>query len=744
MQHTWRYFNWPADPGVYADDFTVLPDPGDLHGAVAPALRAGESARAPVMKSPDTTVSSRRSRKRPCEIETPRPLQEANGSDTASLDQENPSDLAKSKNLEAAASREDEDMHHVRFRGVQTSRGRNDRMHPIKGPDGSNTNSEYVQPVSETNAVYVQKMVRISECYPSSSRPRRWLAGAPGGWWPSDLESDSSDGEGSVGYMRSLPFKKRRIIIDEDSAEESAYDAATQREPQSCQPRQGRPGPRMALSILPHGSSKYDDLERSFGSLSTTAIASSDDATEDDERPASSTSSSAYGSASDEGATAASAAPGVRGPSHVSPAAATQEGKEGATPTTRHQRRSRRERAARNARWRESVPPQPIGDDVIDLTATCSEDDECSKVKVCSSSISVSRSEVVVVNPDNFADQPVVDVIVLTSDSESDDEMKRPKFEVPVYRALCAAFENTRHPFDGVALIKYVQAEVTRKRESIRVANYRDKKEVQEQQEGLLDDDTAGPSAQPEPPRQPKRKREKKEKPHKKKTTKKHRAEPQPAENHTAPTEEAPTSDRPAGLSPTHEGRADALPAIEHHHEIASPEQQMLDAPPSHREMSAPVLQFGEDLARAWTSTPFAHADVAGESAWSWTLTPAAIVHSEPVDLGLSAFLESLPPLPSPMAISQPPTAAQHHVRLPPLDLVDLDDAINDSLRVPPTPATPEHLRGAEPLNDALTQLQVKMPPLAADETQPPIRMRIVRRPIDKGSPSSQLTERSK
>ncbi|KAJ8666986.1 hypothetical protein QAD02_008648 [Eretmocerus hayati] len=724
MHDAWRYFNWPAGLWEYADDLINLPYPNDLHGAVAQYLRTEESACTPVKKSPGAIVNIRRRGRRPHGADVHRLLQETNGSSIVYSVHENIDSLAKNENPVAAVSREDGYTHLVRSRGVQLSRIADDYTSPIKGPDGPKASTVFTQ--------LEPKMVRIPECNPSSSRPRRWLAGAPGGWWPSNFESDSSDEESDTQTVLKLPFKKRRIVLDTDSADESADDTVNH-EPQPYLPRQGRPGPRRVLPMLSHGSSNegihripgYEDLERSFGSLSTTAIASSDEATEEDERPTSSTSSSAYGSASDEGATAIAAAPEVRGPSHVSPTASF---KEGVTPTTR-QRRSRRERAARDARWRDSVTPRPTADNDIDSAAPCVQNDDCSEVE---SSIAVpltncaNEREEVVIDSDSFADETVVEIIVLSSDSEVDDDMKPPKFEVSIYRSLCASFENTRHPFDGAALVKYVNAEVKRKRESIRVAEYREKKAAQQRQKDALPEAAAGPSTQPE---SSKRKRAASAQPRKKRAT---MVQQELSQRLPIPVPVDAASQEAAGSPPASNGGADASPTNAH-------EQQVSGAPTSNATADAPMLQFEAELTHAATSTPFACATTtngATDAAWSWIITPAAIGESAHMDL--SGFLESLAPMSSPMAVPQPTAVEQHPARLPPLDLVDLDDAINESLKVPPTPQTPEHLRGTEPLDDAATRLQVEMLSPAAGATQPSIRMRIVRLPIDEVSATSQ------
>ncbi|KAJ8665767.1 hypothetical protein QAD02_007429 [Eretmocerus hayati] len=232
---------------------------------------------------------------------------------------------------------------------------------------------------------------------------------------------------------------------------DASYESATrERAPQSSFLRHGPQLPEEDLSKLPHGPShsdleddpNVDQLERSFGSLSTSArrtLASDDEsaATYSQPAPAQSSSSSAYGSAEDKDSDSQPSASSNR------LAQPRLQNGGGPSPTTHRQGRTRADRAARSAALARSVSASPaiieVVDSVTDSDQSCSED-----------------------NTDML-------------------------FDVAVYRSLCAVFEATRHPFDGDALIRYVQDELTRGRERLRVKKYRDSKkkmlELQRQQE---------------------------------------------------------------------------------------------------------------------------------------------------------------------------------------------------------------------------------------------------------------------
>ncbi|KAJ8667855.1 hypothetical protein QAD02_009518 [Eretmocerus hayati] len=98
--------------------------------------------------------------------------------------------------------------------------------------------------------------------------------------------------------------------MDHINRDYQSYESATrEREPQPSFLRHGPQSPEEDFSKLPHGPShsdleddpNVDQVERSFGSLSTSALSSDDEsaATYSRPAPAQSSSSSAYGSAED-------------------------------------------------------------------------------------------------------------------------------------------------------------------------------------------------------------------------------------------------------------------------------------------------------------------------------------------------------------------------------------------------------------------------------------------------------------
>ncbi|KAJ8668307.1 hypothetical protein QAD02_009970 [Eretmocerus hayati] len=323
--------------------------------------------------------------------------------------------------------------------------------------------------------------------------------------------------------MLRLPFKKQRVIWEPDSDNEPT----PRQEPQPYLPCHDRTEPRKMSPMLPHGSFNApfnpEDLERSFGSLSTVALASEGEITDHGECTAPSSSSSAYGSASDGGATTTLTTLGESGLCRALNAPASSNKDEQDNPSARPRRRSRKERAARDARWMSSVPAQQPAVQIIDLTADTSSEDECFEIKRhgCLETSAVSdpvQSKAEVVNTFSFANNnSVVRVLNVTSESDTEGQegmKQKVKFEVPVYQALCATYEHTRHPFDGIALIKYVQQDVNKKRKAIRVSNYRSRKAAQLQHEAPPAEDAV--SAQPRPSGQQKRKRTTKSNPRKK------------------------------------------------------------------------------------------------------------------------------------------------------------------------------------------------------------------------------------
>ncbi|KAJ8669554.1 hypothetical protein QAD02_000813 [Eretmocerus hayati] len=562
-------------------------------------------------------------------------------------------------------------------------------------------------------------------------------------------------------FMAKLPLKKRRIQKSSDPEDDPPISSSSRYELQPCFSSQGGPSPREVLPTLPQGLSAHEDiinatdLERSFGSLSTLALASNSEST-DDELLSPSSSSSAYGSASDEAANIA-----VRGPHHGTdvPVRSTAERAAHAAPSTRHRRRSRKERAARNAAWADSVPMQPATIELIDLTIASDTDDACSeiqttlakdahrehRVSALPSASDHKLSDAELVHPANFADDSCVKKrAVVESDSDGTRNNQEMPIDVKVYRALCAAYEDTLHPVDGEALLDYVKPFVAREKERRRIAKLRaDRKRLAEQQQpeatapgeagNAADDD----GVQARPAKKPRRRRAPVKKPAKQPANVPRTLEQElgqfvelrpPLEkvtNHpgvTSATSVAPAATS-TSLAATSTYTADTIAAVATLSEDPQASMATLATPGP----PTPSLAFGVDLARSDTSTPFPSMSTA------WTISSAAIA-SEGNNLDISAFLEKMLPLPSPAVVVQPSVTMQQDSQLRPLEIMDLDDAINESLRVPPTPATPEHLKGIRYTIDPATEPDTNIAPPASGAQQPPLRMRI-RRILDAADP---------
>ncbi|KAJ8680161.1 hypothetical protein QAD02_015948 [Eretmocerus hayati] len=88
--------------------------------------------------------------------------------------------------------------------------------------------------------------------------------------------------------------------------------------------------------------------------------------------------------------------------------------------------------------------------------------------------------------------------------------------------------------------------------------------------------------------------------------------------------------------------------------------------------------------------------------------------------------------MPSPVATPVPIMAAPVDAELPPLSIVELSDNVDASLEIPPTPATPDHLRRGEPQDcgDATVHQAELLSPRAHDG-RPSLRMRIRRLPLN-------------
>ncbi|KAJ8673909.1 hypothetical protein QAD02_005171 [Eretmocerus hayati] len=207
MNEPWRYFNVLLQ-GVwaYADDVQIAPDLDDQHEAVADYTYHAESARASTKRKSPSMAVNKQEVCSPHGADGRQPSPTCCDASRRPHSRENTDVPAKSKNPDLAASRRVEDLDFVCSRGVQITRAAKDRAnHPIKRPDG---------PREAT--VDLRAMDQIAESYRSPSKPRRWLAGAPGGWWPSDINGTTSDEEAMDDFMAKLPLKKRRIQKSSD------------------------------------------------------------------------------------------------------------------------------------------------------------------------------------------------------------------------------------------------------------------------------------------------------------------------------------------------------------------------------------------------------------------------------------------------------------------------------------------------------------------------------------------------
>ncbi|KAJ8680059.1 hypothetical protein QAD02_015846 [Eretmocerus hayati] len=757
MEYPRRYFNsspeeaseimellLPQKNHGFTDD--IVPDPGSPHGAdvhrqqnentATPAKRINprgpvssllyahekrpiayhprESAEDPVKKSPVTATKKRRREDDPVRsgyVKKIRTLEEDPG-------------LREIRTLE-----------------------RRTRKSPIKAAPSYGCPSVY--PLGSTRAA--ANMHHIYRNYQSPTR--RWLAGAPGGWWPSDVECASSDEEFAENSPHQVHHhhESQSSPLRQGSAEpevatpilphDSSRPASDGQESQSSPLRQGSAEPEVATPILPHDSSRpaSDDdddiqiLEQSFEALSTLALASDD---EDTARymptVATSSSSSAYGSATEEGGD-------NEQPEKISSAHAQRKAKGDPSPTKTRKRRTREERAARNAAWARSVSAQPAVIEVMDLTIET--DDLCVPV----------------------------------------NQYPAEAMDWAEYRALCLVFERTAQPRDGQALVRCINAEIRRGLGRIRAQNWRDARKrrlaLQARQEAeeagqLMDEITGEPAPAPGPARGKGAKR--------KKTSTSARAKKQATKARVQPDNEV------------------VLQHAEHHAEIESPRPVAASTPtaaiaePAASIVSAPATITSGDYA-AMTSASIVSApatitsgDYAAMTAASivsapatitsgsyaamttanilgapatigsgnkggaaspvqgatssldipgphaapapattqtimWLASPAAFIARQTMDLDIASLFQHLPPMASPAAAIQQAGPSMSAADMPPLSLEELNDEVNLSLDVPPTPATPAHLQG-EPSNCGDLRVELLSP--AANAA---IRMRITR-----------------
>ncbi|KAJ8681060.1 hypothetical protein QAD02_016847 [Eretmocerus hayati] len=318
----------------------------------------------------------------------------------------------------------------------------------------------------------------------------RWLAGAPGGWWPNRVEAESTDDDGLTYSPPDSPIytgRREPIIIELDSSDEestdnievvdlvSSYDETSQQQPPlkkrrviieapfepssaspapigpslaepAPQPRElphgAPPGgePQQPSPMLPHG--QFNDLTLegdnepedtdSLDTCSITAIASS--------------SSSAYASASESEEEQPSGS-AHRPSSSQLHQAATHPATGPQVPTApaneaRRRRRSRKEREARNANWAASndacFSPRSV---LLSSLQSDSEDEPENSAKSCA------------------------------------DEMI---FKLSEYDRMVAIFRATRAPQDGERLYNYVCEAVARSKRAIRLQKWRQERRDEE------------------------------------------------------------------------------------------------------------------------------------------------------------------------------------------------------------------------------------------------------------------------
>ncbi|KAJ8680011.1 hypothetical protein QAD02_015798 [Eretmocerus hayati] len=326
----------------------------------------------------------------------------------------------------------------------------------IKGPENHAAGSVVT---NRRPAIHRPVKMPINDSSPKriTRRPGRWLPGAPGGWWPEDTAAAASSDEEWI--LQPPPQKKRRVTLDEASTEMCAVSSTSNISgldkpwPQPLsRPHSPQTLPRKSPK-LPHGhESLINDYssDSSSSTWSTKAMASSDD---DQTTPQGvlPTSSSAY--SSDE-----------EYPSHPSCSMQRQQEKEEAEAATpgpsrasvpspppaplRHLRRTRAERAARNASWQHPVNRPPPQCEVGNLD-TSSDDDDLQVPGVLRSANNASINM-----PINLA----------------------------LYDHLSGAFRLDQSPANAKPFLKYAKKLAFRKKEAIRVKNYRDDKKRRTQE----------------------------------------------------------------------------------------------------------------------------------------------------------------------------------------------------------------------------------------------------------------------
>ncbi|KAJ8671799.1 hypothetical protein QAD02_003058 [Eretmocerus hayati] len=696
--------------------------------------RYEENARAPVKrKSPGESVSNQPGRS------NPRGADEHQAPDRKRIKVlESTGNRVNAESPETTVNKRLDLLLTVRSYSVRKSR----ETRPIKAQQCSFESSFSLQAWTREE----NRMDNVAQIQKSPSRPRRWLAGAPGGWWPSDSEDTTSD-EDDIGTATiRLPIKKRELRWSSRTSAGASSDFSVGCEPQPCFSRQGDDTPREIWPELPQGPSYPDfnniennlDLDRSLGSLSTIALAS-----DGEEREEPSSSSSAYGSGSEEGVPITTAATTVRGPSRT-PAMPSQWGEGKAAPAAHRNRRTRKERAARNANWSASVTlhTAPV---IIDLISSSDDEAACSKSDLRSNENKVRQSvaeasvSAISVQCANHGDveHSARDPCVLS-------EQTMP-IDVQVYRALCQTYEETLHPVDGEALIDYVKGFVYLDKEALRLRNYRLRKKLereQEQRENEGDEEAPVTAERATRPRTTERQSRATSRPRQQaKRTKKARGNGSTPTAGLASAPQPTTSVQQENIAST--SNSTTVEEVETGTTVEEVEAvlassfttQSLSVTVGPSDRSAPILPMPADIARATTSTPLHPAYGPSDAmlastthaVFEYTISSAAIAASPSLNLHFSRFLEDITPLPSPAATFRTQGIEELRNELSPMGLMDLDDVMNSSLQIPPTPATPEHLRRTATTEAPPSTFRAHMMSPVPDEPNPTIRMRIVR-----------------
>ncbi|KAJ8685682.1 hypothetical protein QAD02_021475 [Eretmocerus hayati] len=264
----------PATIHGHTDD--LAPNPGEPHRADEHRRYNENTCTSAKTKNPHTPVSRVQNNESGPGEATPQPQGSA---------------IVPAKKNPVAATKRERINETVRRRNIQRVRmlESHTRENPIKAAEPREFSSVYgLTSYGKSTMHHIYRNYR--------SPTRRWLAGAPGGWWPSDVESAFLDEEYTEEVR--VPRLQRRTPCNRIAPYGSVVPS---REPQPTALRHGPQATEGELPMLPHGSIAphagepldTQQLERSFGSLSTIAFASDDDSEARTTRPMMTSSSSA-------------------------------------------------------------------------------------------------------------------------------------------------------------------------------------------------------------------------------------------------------------------------------------------------------------------------------------------------------------------------------------------------------------------------------------------------------------------